>query len=419
MLTDKEISALKSAEKAYKKTDGAGLFLEVKPDGAKYWRLAYRFAGKQKTLALGVYPAVSAKEARRKRDDAKALLEQNIDPGQQRKVEKLTAHLSAANTFEAIAREWFANREDTLAAKTRTKTLAALETYAFPKIGALPIDSIEPAHILAVIKPIDKDGKGETARRVRSWIDAVFRYAIGNVKLKTNPAADLRPSEVLKPAKEKHLASLPIGQLGEFLRTLDDPAKRVDYRTRLALRLLMLTFVRPGELNWAMWSEFDTEAKEWRIPAERIPGEGRGMKMREEHIVPLSDRAVAVLEQLRPLTGAYKFLFPCIGRPGEAGMSENTLRLAIKNGLGFPVTAHGMRATATSALLELGWPAHVIDKQLAHRERRGATFGAYSHQAEYLSERRKMMQAWADHLTALEQGAKIVPIKSHPMTLSA
>lgn len=412
MLTDKEISNYAGDSKPYRKSDGGGLYLEVKPDGKKYWRWAYRFAGKQKTLAIGVYPAVKAKEARQKRDDAKALLEQNIDPSQQKKVEKLTAHLSAANTFEAIAREWHGNREESLAAKTRVKTLSALETYVFPKIGALPIETIEPTHLLAVVLPIDKAGKGETARRVRSWIDAVFRYAIAHHKVKSNPAAELRSGEVFKRTNEKHLASLPIADLPSFLRAIDDPAKRIDYRTRLALRLLVLTFVRPGELNWAMWSEFDTDAKEWRIPAERIPGEGRGMKMKEEHIVPLSDQAIAVLEQLRPLTGAGKFLFPCIGRPGEAGMSENTLRMAIQKGLGFPVTAHGMRAVATSALLELGWPAHVIDKQLAHRERRGASFGAYSHQAEYLPERRKMMRAWGDYLQALQSGAKLKAIRA-------
>ena len=410
MLTNNEILGLRGQSKAYRVSDSGGLYIEVKPDGSKYWRQAYRFAGKQKTLAHGVYPAIGLKEARKRRDDAKALLDQNIDPGQQRKVEKLTAKLSAANTFEAVGREWHENRESGLVKKTVNKTIAALETYVFPKIGALPIESVEPAHILAVILPIDRKGNGETARRVRAWIDAIFRYAIQHGKVKINPAAELRSGEVLRPAKEKHLASLPIAQLPDFLRTIDDPAKRVDYRTRLALRLLLLTFVRPGELNWAMWNEFDTDAKEWRIPAERIPGEGKGMKMKEEHIVPLSDQAIAILEELRPLTGAYRFLFPCLGRPGEAGMSENTLRMAIQKGLGFPVTAHGMRATATSALLELGWPAHVIDKQLAHRERRGATFGAYSHQAEYLPERRKMMQAWGDHLQALERGANIVPI---------
>jgi len=412
MLTDKAVSGLKAQDKAYRVSDSGGLYIEVKPDGQKYWRQAYRFAGKQKTLAHGVYPTIGLKEARKRRDDAKALLDQNIDPGQQRKVEKLTAKLSAANTFEAIAREWHDNRADGLAAKTANKTISALETYVFPKVGALPIETIEPSHIRAVILPIDHDGKGETARRVRSWIDAVFRYAIQHGKIKINPAAELRSGEVFKPAKEKHLASLPIAQLPDFLRAVDNPAKRVDYRTRLAIRLLILTFVRPGELNWAMWSEFNTEAKEWRIPPERIEGKGKGMKMREEHVVPLSDQAIAVLELLRPLTGHSKFLFPCIGRPGEAGMSENTMRVAIQKGLGFPVTAHGMRATATSALLELGWPAHVIDRQLAHRERRGASFGAYSHQAEYLPERRKMMQAWANHLNALEGGSKIVAIKS-------
>lgn len=260
-------------------------------------------------MALGVYPKVGAKKARQEKVNAKALLENNIDPGMQRKVERLTAHLSAANTFEAIAREWHEKREDGLAETTANKTITALETHAFPLIGALPVNSIEPAHILAVVTSIDAKGKGETARRVRAWIEAVFRYAIVTQRLKTNPASEIRSGEVLKPSKEKHLESLPIAQLPVFLRSLDDPAKRVDYRTRLALRLLALTFVRPGELNWAMWNEFNLSSKEWRIPPERVEGKGRGMKMREEHIVPLSEQAVATLEKLRPLTGSYRFYF--------------------------------------------------------------------------------------------------------------
>jgi integrase len=410
MLTDKEIANLKGREKTYRISDGEGLYLEVRPSGAKYWRLAYRYAGKQKTLALGIYPTTGLKAARQKRIEAKALLEENIDPGVQRKVEKLTAHLSSANTLEAITREWHAKRESGLAEITANKTITALETHVFPMLGRLPIEAIEPAHILAVVTAIDAKGKGETARRVRAWIEAVFRYAIVTQRLKTNPASEIRSGEVLKPSKEKHLESLPITQLPAFLRSLEDPAKRVDYRTRLALRLLVLTFVRPGELNWAMWNEFNLASKEWRIPPERVEGKGRGMKMREEHIVPLSEQALAILEKLRPLTGNYRFLFPCKGAPTK-GMSENTLRLAIQKGLGFPVTAHGFRATATSALLELGWDAHVIDRQLAHRERK-KVFGAYSHQAEYMLERRRMMQAWADHLDKLEQGAEIISFQA-------
>ena len=229
MLTDKEIFNLKGQDKPYRISDGAGLYLEVKPDGSKYWRLAYRYAGKQKTLALGVYPDVGVKKARQKRGEAKALLATNIDPGIQRKVEKLTAHLSAANTFEAIAREWHEKREDGLAEITANKTIRALETHAFPLIGGLPVEAIEPAHILAVVTSIDAKGTGETARRVRAWIEAVFRYAIVTQRLKINPAAEIRSGEVLKPVKEKHLESLPIAQLPSFLRSLEDPSKRVDY----------------------------------------------------------------------------------------------------------------------------------------------------------------------------------------------
>lgn len=412
MLTDKEISNLKPRDKAYRVADGGGLFVEVRPDGKKYWRQAYRFAGKQKMLAHGVYPSVSAKAARVKRDEAKALLDQGTDPGQQRKVEKLTKELASALTFEAVAREWHSSRSAKLSDKTNHKTIVALEQHVFQHLGALPIADIEAAHIAVVVKKLDTAGKGETSRRVRSWIDAVFRYAILHGKTRTNPAAAIRCRDLgLGDANEKHFASLAIADLPAFLRAVDDPAKPVDYRTRLALQLLLLTFVRPGELAWAKWNEFNFDAREWRIPPERVEGKGRGMKMREEHVVPLSDQALAALEQLRPLTGRGEFLFPCIGDPTR-GMSDNTLRQAIQRGLGFPVTAHGMRATATSALLELGWPAHIIDKQLAHREHRGATFGAYSHQAEYLPERRQMMEAWGLHLQALKAGAKITPIRS-------
>ncbi len=398
MLTDRAIINLGAKEKPYRVSDGGGLYIEVRPDGSKYWRQAYRVGGKQKTIAHGVYPAVSLKEARKKRDEAKQALADGFDPGQQRKVEKLTAVLSAANTFEAVALEWQEQHAKRWAPITANKIKTALQTYAYPFIGALPLADVTPAAILAMLRKVETAGRHETAHRLRSWCSQVFRYGVLTMRCERDPAADVKGA--LKTSKSIHRAALPASDLPAFLRKLNDPAVRMEYRTRLALRLQVLTFVRPGELRAAAWSEFDTEKGEWRIPAPRT-------KMKDEHIVPLSSQAVAIVEELKKLTGRYTLVFPCVGKPDKP-MSENTLCAALQTGLGFPVTAHGFRATATSTLLELGWPAHVIDRQLGHRERK-QVFGAYSHMAQYIEERRKMMQAWGDHLEALERGAMVIP----------
>lgn len=398
MLTDRAIINLGAKEKPYRVSDGGGLYIEVRPDGSKYWRQAYRVGGKQKTIAHGVYPAVSLKEARKRRDDAKQALVDGFDPGQQRKVEKLTAVLSAANTFEAVALEWQEQHEKRWAAITANKIKTALKTYTYPSIGALPIADVTPAAILAMLRKVEATGKHETAHRLRSWCSQIFRFGVQTMRCERDPAADVKGA--LKTAKSSHRAALPASDLPAFLRKLNDPAVRMEYRTRLALRLQVLTFVRPGELRAAAWSEFDTDKGEWRIPAPRT-------KMKDEHIIPLSSQAVVIVEELKKLTGRYTLLFPCVGKPDKP-MSENTLCAALQTGLGFPVTAHGFRATATSTLLELGWQAHVIDRQLGHRERK-QVFGAYSHMAQYIEERRKMMQAWGDHLEALERGAMVIP----------
>jgi len=401
MLTDRAIINFCAKVKPYRVSDGGGLYIEVRPDGSKYWRQAYRFAGKQKTIAHGVYPNVTLKDARRKRDEAKALLESGLDPAQQRKVEKLTAVLSSANTFEAVAIEWQQQHEQRWAPITANKIKAGMRAHVFPSIGALPISDVTPAAILAMLRKVESGGRHETAHRLRSWCSQVFRYGVLTMRCDRDPAADVRGA--LKTAKIKHRAALSSAELPAFMRKLDDPAARVEYRTRLALRLLVLTFVRPGELRAASWSEFDFDKAEWRIPGVRT-------KMRDEHFVPLSTQALSVLEELKKLTGHGELLFPCVGKPKKP-MSENTLCAALQNGLGFPVTAHGMRATATSSLLELGWLAHLIDRQLGHRER-SQVFGAYSHMAQYLEERRRMMQAWGDHLAEIERGAKIIAFQA-------
>ena len=399
MLTDRAIINLGAKEKPYRVSDGGGLYIEVRPDGSKYWRQAYRFGGKQKTIAHGVYPAVSLKEVRKKRDEAKQALADGFDPGQQRKVEKLTAVLSAANTFEAVSLEWQEQHAKRWAPITANKIKVALKTYTYPFIGALPIADVTPAAILAMLRKVEMAGRHETAHRLRSWCSQVFRFGVLTMRCERDPAADVKGA--LKTSKSIHRAALPAADLPAFLRKLNDPAVRMEYRTRLALRLQVLTFVRPGELRAAAWSEFDLEKGEWRIPAPRT-------KMKEEHIVPLSSQAVVILEELKKLTGRYTLVFPCVGKPDKP-MSENTLCTALQTGLGFPVTAHGFRATATSTLLELGWPAHVIDRQLGHRERK-QVFGAYSHMAQYIEERRKMMHAWGDYLEALERGAMVIPL---------
>lgn len=400
MLTNTEVRNLQPKDKQYKAADSGGMYLDVRTNGAKYWRLKYRFGGKEKLLALGIYPDVGLKDARKRRDDAKRLIDEGIDPGQQRKVEKLTAVLSSANTFQAIAIEWQEHNEKHWASITAHKIKAAFEAYVLPHIGVLPIADVKPAALLAMIRKVEVTGKNETAHRLRAWCSQVFRYGIQTQRCEHDPAADLKGA--LKSAKTTHRAALPASELPDFLRKLNDTSVRVEFRTRLALRLLVLTFVRPGELRAAAWSEFDTEKGEWRIPAER-------MKMGEEHLVPLSTQAIAVLEYLRPLTGAGRLLFPCVGSPGKP-MSDNTLCRALQYGFNLPVTAHGFRATATSTLLELGWQAHVIDRQLGHRERK-QVFGAYSHMAQYMDERRRMMQAWGEYLDALESGAKVIPIR--------
>lgn len=400
MLTNTEIRNLQPKDKQYKAADSGGMYLDIRPNGAKYWRLKYRFGGKEKLLALGVYPDVGLKDARNRRDDAKRLIDEGIDPGQQRKVEKLTAVLSAANTFEAIALEWQEQNEKHWAPITAHKIKAAFESYVLPHLGALPIADVTPAALLAMVRKVEATGKNETAHRLRAWCSQVFRYGIQTQRCDRDPAADLKGA--LKSAKTTHRAALPAAELPNFLRKLNDASVRIEYRTRLALRLLVLTFVRPGELRATAWSEFDTEKAEWRIPAER-------MKMKEEHIVPLSKQAIAVLDDLRPLTGSGRLVFPCVGNSGKP-MSDNTLCRSLQYGLDLPVTAHGFRATATSTLLELGWQAHVIDRQLGHRERK-QVFGAYSHMAQYMEERRRMMQAWGEHLQALEQGAEVIQLR--------
>jgi integrase len=397
-LTDKSARNAKPAEQPYKLADGAGMYLLVQPNGAKYWRLKYRFASKERLLALGVFPAVSLAEAREQRAGAKAMLRKGQDPGHARKQERHAALLSAGNALEGIAREWVEKQRNRWTPDHAARVLGSLEEEIFPELGARPIDAISAPELLAALRKIEHRGALETAQRVLQRCDAVFRYGIATGRCERSPAADLKGS--LKSPKRSHRAALSAADLPEFTRKLE--AYDGQLQTRFALKLQVLTFVRPGELRAAEWPEFDLEAAEWRIPAER-------MKMRAPHVVPLSRQAIVVLGELKPLTGGGRFLFPNQHKPG-ACMSDNTMLYAIyRMGYHSRATGHGFRATASTILNEQGWRADAIERQLAHAERNKVR-AAY-HRSEYLDERRKMMQAWADYLDGLRAGAKVSPIK--------
>jgi integrase len=405
-LTDRAIQTkAKPADRPFKLFDGHGLFLLVKPNGARYWRLQYRMAGKQKLLALGVYPQVSLREARDKQADARKLIRNGIDPVEAKREQKRTLKTRSEHSFETIAREWHEQNEGRWTHHHAVVVLESLQREVFPTLGAKPIHEVTAPMVLATIKRTERRGALEVASRVLQRINAIYRYAISTGRATYNPAADLVGS--LKTRKVKHRAALSRADLPEFLKKLDvydgHPI------TRLALKVMVLTFVRSNELRGARWDEFDFERAEWRIPAER-------MKMSTEHIVPLSRQAIAVIKELRPITGRYDLLFPNRNNLNKP-MSQNTLIYAMYHmGYHSKATVHGFRATASTILHELGFWPDVIERQLAHAERNSVR-AAY-HRSEYLEERRRMMQVWADYLDSLPTGAKIVPIRANDLTSS-
>lgn len=395
-LTDKAVKAAKPRQKAYKLTDGKGLYVLVTSEGRKYWRLKYRITGKEKLLALGVYPDVSIAAARTACEEAKAIIKTGRDPIAVKKQGRLAAQVSAANTFEAVALEWIEQQRHGWVPRHVERVLDSLKADIFPDLGNRPISDITAPELLAVLRKVEKRGVYETAQRLLQRCGSVFRYAIQTHRAERNPAVDLRGA--IKQPKRENYAALSAADLPEYLRTLDVYNGR--RQTKLALKLLALTFVRSGELRAAEWSEFDLGKHEWRIPAER-------MKMRAPHIVPLSTQALALLEELKTLTGGGRFLFPSQSKL-TVPMSENTMIYAIyRMGYHSRATGHGFRATASTILNEQGWKPDVIERQLAHAERNKVR-AAY-HRSEYLDDRRKMMQAWADYLDILASGAKVLP----------
>jgi integrase len=379
--------------------DGLGMYLEVTAAGGKYWRMKYRHGGKEKRLALGVYPEISLADARKRRDKARETLAAGDDPGQLKREAKLARALSDASTFEKVARQWWEQWKGPKSPRHANYVLRRLEADVFPVLGARPVDSITAPQLLAMAKRIESRGAIDIAKRSLQTCSQIMRFAVAHGVIERNPGADVRPSDALKPREKENYARLDAREMPELLRKIE--AYPGTPYTRLAMKLMALTFVRTGELIGARWAEFDLEAAEWRIPAER-------MKMRTPHIVPLAPQAVDVLQALQTLSGGRALLFPG-ERDHERPMSNNTILGALKRmGYAGRMTGHGFRGVASTILHEQGYPHHVIELQLAHQER-DQVAAAYNH-ATYLRERRAMMNAWADHLDKMRKGADVIPL---------
>lgn len=398
-LTDTKLRALKPRPAVYRVADMAGLCIEVRPSGFKAWRYRYRFAGKGKMLDLGQYPAMSLQDARRERDRQRDLLAQGIDPSDARRQAKVLAQVAADDSFEGVAREWM-RTQGKWSNSTREKAAWLFETYAFPWLGKRPIGSITTPEMLVLLRRPESLGKLETTQRLKQRCGQVFRYGIGTGRCDRDPTADLRG--VLTTAHVQHHASITHKPaVGQLMRDIDGFTGQLV--TKCALRLSALTFVRPGELRQWEWSELAPDGSEWRIPGEK-------MKMGITHIVPLSHQARALLDELRPLTGRGRYVFPSLRGPSRP-MSENTINAALRR-LGYAsdqMTAHGFRSMASTILNEEGFNGDWIERQLAHCEKDGVR-AAYNY-AQYLPERRRMMQAWADLLDSLQAGATVLQMR--------
>ncbi len=381
----------KPRERAYKMADGAGMYLLVKPNGGRYWRLDYRYRDKHKTLALGVYPEVSLAEARIKREHARRQIRDGTDPSHARKVERLTG-AKPGRTFQDVAEELIEKMASEGRAQVTIDKTKWVFKFAYPFFGDQLVNEITAQEVLAALRVVEAKGNFETARRLRSKCGQVFRLAIATGRAERDPTQDLRGA--LTTPKRKHYATIVRPkEISALLLAIDGYTGHTT--TRLALQLIALTFVRPGELRHAEWREFDFDAKIWEIPAEK-------MKMRRLHRIPLATQALDLIETLRPLTETSPYLFPTISNYHRP-MSENTLTSALRR-MGYTgeqMTAHGFRAMAATRLNEMNnWSPDVIERQLAHQEANPVR-RAYTHAAEYWDDRVEMMQVWADYLDEL------------------
>ncbi|MGH8479129.1 MAG: tyrosine-type recombinase/integrase [Gammaproteobacteria bacterium] len=395
-LTDRAIRGAKPRERPVKLRDGGGLYPPlVNPNGSRWWRLRFRYGGKENLLSLGVYPAVGLKDARARRDAARKQLASGIDPSAARKAAKT----AEADSFEAVAREWYAKRAPGWAPSHSDKIIRRLERDIFPWLGSRPVAAVTAPELLAVLRRIETRGAIDTAHRAHQNCGQVFRYAIATGRADRDPSADLRGA--LPPVRAEHFAALTEPKaVGALLRALD--AFSGTYPVLCALRLSPLVFVRPGELRKALWADIDLEAAVWRFTVT---------KTRTEHLVPLAVQAVAILRELRPLTGAGRYVFP--GRDPKKPMSGAAVNAALRR-MGYDtkteITGHGFRAMARTVLDEvLGFPAHLIEHQLAHAVR--DPLGRAYNRTAHLPERRRMMQAWADYLNGLKAGAEVIPLR--------
>lgn len=400
-LTDTAVRNAKPAEKAVKMFDGGGLYLEVAPSGGKWWRLKYRVDGKEKRLSLGTYPDVGLKEARERRDQARKMLVQGVDPSEARKSEKAAKVAARLCTFEAVALAWMDKKASKWSEGTHEAVRASLVNHVFPKIGRLAVSRVKPADVRVAVQAIEAAGARDTAGRVFQRIRAVYRYAVSEELTDTDPTSSIKPDEIFKRHVVKHRAALSERETPQFLRLLKE--YQGEPATKSALQLLVLTAVRPGELRGARWEEFDRERALWRIPAER-------MKMKTEHLVPLSSQALELLASIRPAEDAKGPLFPSPYYPGKP-ISDGTLNSALSR-MGYKgiATAHGFRTLFSTCANEAGWNSDVIEKQLAHEER-DSVRKAYN-RADWLRDRQKLMQWWGEHLAKLARGADVIPFKT-------
>ena len=388
-----QVKQAKPQDKTYKLADGKGLNLEVRPNGSKYWRLSYRYQQKQKTLALGVFPIVSLADARVSALEAKKLIQKGVDPSVYKRQQKA---ISSELSFKPIAEQWFKKESGRWSKDHADKVWRSLKVDAFPHLGDMPIKDIKTTDVLFVIRKIEGRGALDVAGRIKQRISSVFRYAIQTGIIEHNPADQLK--NVIETRKVQHRKSIKIEEIPSFLIALDS------YKgyplTKLALKFIVYTFVRPGELRSAEWKDFDLDKAIWRIPAKK-------MKMNEEHIVPLSKQAMTVLGSVKELSGNFDLVFPG-SHNSRKSMSENTLTYAIRKRLKFDATAHGFRTTASTILNETGYRVDVIERQLAHGERNKVR-AAYN-RSQYLQERTEMMQWYSDYLDNMKTCSNVIPI---------
>ncbi|MDE1484428.1 tyrosine-type recombinase/integrase [Xenorhabdus bovienii] len=394
-LTDMAIKRAKPKEKSYTLADGNGLSLLVETNGSKGWRYRYQFTGKTKMISLGIYPVVTLTEARAKRDEARKQVANGINPSEARKAEKVASISQSENTFKNIALEWYEGRKDRWSVGYRDDMMDAFEKDVFPYIGDRPIADIKPMELLEVLSVMEKRGTTEKLKKVRQRCGEVWKYAIITGRAEYNPAPDLASAFV--PHKREHYAHLSVSELPEFLSSID---KYMGSQiVRVALRILILTGVRPGELRKAEWSEINFDTGIWEIPAEK-------MKMRRPHIVPLSEQVIELLKQIHPISGSYQYIFPSRTdyRKHISDMALNTM--IRRMGYSGRATGHGFRHTMSTILHEQGYNTAWIETQLAHVDKNSIR-GTYNH-AQYLDGRREMLQWYADYMDALERGENVV-----------